>query len=230
MARNKEGRPEWFKFWRRNRRQLDIEQLNMESRGIVFTNMMRYFDGEADALLPMTALEAMAFNVLKINIDDSFSDYAEREEVNRANGRKGGRPPKTEENQNNPMGFEKTEKTRREKTEERSQKSEDRSGTGADKPPAHAYGEYGWVKLTDAQYAKLLAHLGEAETLRCIRYIDESAQSTSNKNRWKDWNLVVRRCHREGWGLRSDYQKQETAAPNMSWRTARPSWEEAQHE
>ena len=142
MAKNKEGRPEWFKFWRRNRRQLDIEQLSTESRGIVFTNMMRYFDGEADALLPMTPLEAMAFNVLKINIDDSFSDYAEREEINRANGRKGGRPPKTEENPENPSGFEKTEITRREKTEERSQKKEDRrqkseerSGTGADKPP-----------------------------------------------------------------------------------------------
>ena len=41
----------------------------------------------------------------------------------------------------------------------------------------HKYGEYGWVQLSDEQ-------------------------SSGNKNRWKDWNLVIRRCHREGWGLR----------------------------
>lgn len=66
---------------------------------------------------------------------------------------------------------------------------------------AHARGEYGWVKLTDQQYSRLLEDLGEEELARCIRYIDESAQSSGNKNKWSDWNLVVRRCHREGWGL-----------------------------
>ena len=66
----------------------------------------------------------------------------------------------------------------------------------------HKYGEYGWVQLSDEQYGSLLRDLGQAELDRCISYIDESAQSSGNKNRWKDWNLVIRRCHREGWGLR----------------------------
>ena len=73
------------------------------------------------------------------------------------------------------------------------------------KPPKsskHKYGEYGWVQLTEEQYSKLLQDMGQAELERCIAYIDESAQSSSNKNRWKDWNLVIRRCHREGWGMR----------------------------
>lgn len=69
------------------------------------------------------------------------------------------------------------------------------------KDNAHKYGEYGWVKLTDKQHEKLLADLGEEELKRCITYVDEAAQSTSNKNKWKDWNLVIRRCHRDGWGL-----------------------------
>lgn len=76
---------------------------------------------------------------------------------------------------------------------------------GAGKPPTSAqrkYGEYGWVRLTDDEYSRLLSDLGQAELDRCIGYIDESAQSTRNKNRWKDWNLVLRRCHREGWGSR----------------------------
>ncbi len=70
-----------------------------------------------------------------------------------------------------------------------------------EKPPKHKYGEYGWVLLTNEQYARLLAELGEAELQRCITYIDESAQSTGNKNRWKDWNLVLRKCSKNGWGL-----------------------------
>lgn len=81
---------------------------------------------------------------------------------------------------------------------------EDR-GEGAAKPHTPArrkYGQYGWVKLTEDEYNRLLSDLGQAELDRCIQYIDESAQGNGNKNRWKDWNLVLRRCHREGWGGR----------------------------
>lgn len=76
--------------------------------------------------------------------------------------------------------------------------------TAADKPPAPArkkYGSFGWVKLTDEEHSRLVAELGEQEAQRCIDYIDEAAQSTGNKNKWKDWNLVIRKCHRDGWGL-----------------------------
>ena len=65
----------------------------------------------------------------------------------------------------------------------------------------HAHGEYGWVRLTDEQYDRLLKDLGKEELERCIRYIDESAQQNGNKNKWKDWNLVIRKCSRERWGL-----------------------------
>lgn len=77
----------------------------------------------------------------------------------------------------------------------------------ADKPPAptkaarKSYGEFGWVKLTDDEFNRLSNDLGEAEVRRCIAYVDESAQTTGNKNKWKDWNLVVRKCHNQGWGL-----------------------------
>lgn len=68
-------------------------------------------------------------------------------------------------------------------------------------PARHAHGQYQWVKLTDDEYSRLLADLGEAELARCIAYVDEAAQSTGNKNKWKDWNLTLRKCHRDGWGL-----------------------------
>ena len=69
-----------------------------------------------------------------------------------------------------------------------------------------SFGVYGWVKLTDEEYHRLLNDLGEAEVKRCIAYVDESAQSTGNKNKWRDWNLVIRKCSRDGWGGKSQAQ------------------------
>ena len=80
-------------------------------------------------------------------------------------------------------------------------------GTKADEPPAPAkkqarksFGKFGWVKLTGEEYNRLLNDLGQAEVERCITYVDESAQITNNKNKWRDWNLVIRKCSRDGWG------------------------------
>lgn len=75
----------------------------------------------------------------------------------------------------------------------------------------HKYGEYGWVRLSDDEYTRLLTDLGESELQRCITYVDESAQSNGNKNKWKDWNLVVRKCHRDGWG-RGRQQREPTSS------------------
>lgn len=80
---------------------------------------------------------------------------------------------------------------------------------GADKPPPaprREYGENGWVKLTDAQHEKLLDDLGAAELERIIRYLDEYAQMNGNKNRWKDWNAVIRKAARERWGMNRERQ------------------------
>ena len=75
------------------------------------------------------------------------------------------------------------------------------------------YGSYGWVELTDGEYAGLLSELGEAELVRCVTYIDESAQSTGNRNRWQDWELVLRRCSRENWGRREQEPPRQQPAP-----------------
>ena len=96
---------------------------------------------------------------------------------------------------------------------------QDRSGQdrGEDGPvaasPAQrlARSKYGWIRLTDSEYRHLLEDLGETELRRCIDYVDESAQSTGNKNKWHDWNLVLRRCHRDRWGLSRMERSQHTA-------------------
>ncbi len=76
------------------------------------------------------------------------------------------------------------------------------------------HGQYGWVLLTPEEHARLMTDLGAAELDRCIRYIDEAAQTSGNKNKWKDWNLVIRRCSREGWGQK--YKQKPTTTPKDS--------------
>lgn len=92
----------------------------------------------------------------------------------------------------------------------------------ADKPPAPArrkYGSYGWIRLTDDEYSRLLSDLGLDELSRCIQYIDESAQGNGNKNKWRDWNLVLRRCAREGWGNRFTEQSTTPSSKPKRYRT-----------
>lgn len=74
---------------------------------------------------------------------------------------------------------------------------------GKDQTPKierHKWGEYGWVRLSDEEYARLVEDLGEEEFARCLKYVDESAQSNGNRNKWKDWNLVIRKCSKMKWG------------------------------
>lgn len=81
-------------------------------------------------------------------------------------------------------------------------------------------GQYGWVKLTEGEYQALLEELGEGERRRCIDYVDELAQSTGNKNRWSDWALVVRKCHRDGWGVKGGRTAPAQRPENIQAQTA----------
>lgn len=143
------------------------------------------------------------FTLSKPNLDANYK--------RRKNGKKGGRPPKETDGSEN-------ENHRFSEKEPNVDVDEDADGDGdvdgdetveveAAKPLTRAkpvrkkYGQFGWARLTDEEYSRLPNDLGETELKRCIAYVDESAQSTGNKNKWRDWNLVIRRCHRDRWGL-----------------------------
>lgn len=68
------------------------------------------------------------------------------------------------------------------------------------KTDRHKLGEYGWVRLSAEEYARMVDDYGTDTVEQYIRVVDESAQSTGNKNHWKDWNLTVRRAIRDKWG------------------------------
>ena len=76
-------------------------------------------------------------------------------------------------------------------------------------PEKKAYGKFGWVWLTDAEFAQLEKELGITELNRCIAYVDESAQANGNRNDWSDFAVVLRKCSQQGWGLRRSRTKPE---------------------
>ena len=94
------------------------------------------------------------------------------------------------------------------------------SDKGNDFVLKNKYGSYGWIELSDREYAQLLAELGEAELARCIAYIDQSAQSTGNRNRWQDWGLILRRCSRESWGIRQEKSAPKQGTETIGWHGA----------
>lgn len=78
-----------------------------------------------------------------------------------------------------------------------------------EKEEKHKYGEYGWVKLTNEQYSKLKTEFGEDYIDKVIKAVDEYSQSTGNKNKYKDWNLVIRKAIREKWSILRDIEKEK---------------------
>ena len=123
-------------------------------------------------------------------------------------GKKGGRPSKkpqkAEESQEKPeKGRTTTKTTSTTKTESTSISTTDTGSapalTAGVCGEKNSFGEFGWVKLTAQQYDKLMDQWGYDELHRCITYVDEAAQSTGNRNRWKDWYLLIRRCHENRW-------------------------------
>lgn len=195
---SKVKRPSWFKLWLHHRPLIDAVPDDVAGRAIKAA--LNYFaTGE---VVQLGQLEMAVFASIKSDIDDAHADYLRDVE----NGKKGGRPKLTEKEKPTVRdGYPPLPTvTEGEREGEREGEIEgDEKSIKAGKPPTPVrkeFSQYGWVKLTQGEYDRLVADLGETEAKRCIDYIDEAAQSTRNKNHWKDWNLVVRRCHRDGWG------------------------------
>lgn len=77
------------------------------------------------------------------------------------------------------------------------------------------FGEYGWVKLTQEQYEKLKTDFPQNDIDKQIQLIDEYVQSNGNKNKYKDFNLVIRKSIRDGWFTKANntYGKKTKSVP-----------------
>lgn len=200
----------YLPVWRRYLDMLRGSGLSFWRIGQLFVMMMEYhFEGKEPRRVPK-ALRAL-WIVVRKDLDDARRCY----EKNVTNGSKGGRKKKQSARENTVKNPEDTQKnphrslsTTMSTTSSTTATTSMSSSIDTGSAPAVAagvccetqsFGEFGWVKLTDKQYDKLLERLGYEELHRCITYVDEAAQSTNNRNRWKDWYLILRRCHENRW-------------------------------
>lgn len=68
-----------------------------------------------------------------------------------------------------------------------------------EKQVRHKYGNYGRVLLTDAEMNRLIEEFGEEPILKQIELLDEYIESNNNKNKYTNFNLVLRKSIRENW-------------------------------
>lgn len=72
------------------------------------------------------------------------------------------------------------------------------------KEKKETYGIYGRVKLTIDEYLKLVNEFGEEFIKNQIDLLDEYVESNNNKNKYTNFNLVLRKSIRENWFKRKN--------------------------
>lgn len=203
---------EYFPFWRRYQEKIESANFSNEDLGMLTRAMINYqFRGEEPQELTVPV------QIFWFFVRSDLDHARERYETAVINGRKGGRkkkakPTETENNQTEGISISISESISESLSESISDKE---TGACASVPEADLclskkiYGEYGWVRLSDQEYQQLLELMGCDELQQCIAYIDESAQSTGNRNHWLDWYAVLRRCYQKRWHQPSAYGRQE---------------------
>ena len=84
------------------------------------------------------------------------------------------------------------------------------------KKEKHKYGRFGRVKLTDDEYFRLANEFGEEFIKNQIELLDEYVESNNNKNKYTNFNLVLRKSIRENWfnkNKKETQQKKEADVP-----------------
>lgn len=61
------------------------------------------------------------------------------------------------------------------------------------------YGEYKRIKLTEEQYNNLIKDYGKEFIDKQIQLLDEYVESNNNKNKYSNYNLVLRKSIRDNW-------------------------------
>lgn len=198
----------YFPMWERYLQMLEDAELSDPQMGKLMWIMMRYqFRGQVPETVPK-GLRTI-WNFIRKDLDDARRFY----ETSVKNGRKGGRPKKSSAVAKNPKrtqnNLDITISTSTSSSTSTSTSTSSSTSTDRGSAPARggagvcgekkSFGEFGWVRLTEHQYEKLAGLMGYEELNRCITHIDELAQSTGNRRGWKDWYLILRRCHDQHW-------------------------------
>ena len=80
-----------------------------------------------------------------------------------------------------------------------------------------SFGTYNRIKLTQNQYDKLCQDYNKELIDKMINALDEYVQSNNNKNKYKDFNLVIRKAIREKWFIDKDKKEEPKIEHKSKW-------------
>lgn len=86
-----------------------------------------------------------------------------------------------------------------------------------EKPPRKHFGTYGRVMLTVAEYDRLVNEFGQAQIDKQIQLVDEYVESNNNKNKYTNFNLVIRKSLRENWFNPNRKQTNKVTTNEPDW-------------
>ena len=79
------------------------------------------------------------------------------------------------------------------------------------------YGTYKRIKLTEDEYQRLVEDYGEETITKQIELLDEYIESNNNKNKYTNFNLVLRKSLREKWFDKKETKYEETQRKIEEW-------------
>ena len=85
------------------------------------------------------------------------------------------------------------------------------------KEKKNTYGTYKRIKLTEDEYQRLVEDYGEETITRQIELLDEYIESNNNKNKYTNFNLVLRKSLREKWFDKKETKYEETQRKIEEW-------------
>lgn len=186
MAKKAQG-PIWFKFWLRHRPLFDAVPDDVAGRALKAA--LHYF--ATGQILPLGQLELVVFSAIKVDIDETNSEYQRDVE----NGRKGGRPKKEKPSvrEGTPPHPRAPQAEAEAEAESESEAEAEGDIIKADKPPARSNFFPPTVEEVK-QYCREKGYSLEAE-----RFADyyESNGWMVGKNKMKDWKAAVRNWNRK---------------------------------
>ncbi len=168
-----------------------VDLLSDAEAGRLLKALLHYGNGEEDELLGQ---EKLVFAMLRGQIDRDAVSYADYKDKQRGNGKKGGRPKKPTETQQNPSLFLKTQKSQDKEEDKDKDKDEDEE-KGAKAPNAPA-GRFLPPTVDEVRlYCRERGNSVDAQ-----RFVDFYSSNgwRVGKNPMKDWQACVRTWEQRG--------------------------------
>lgn len=220
----------------------NMELLNSEERGRLFTALLEY--SKDGTLIPLTGNERFVFPGIRSQIDRDKAQWEQIDNVKTANGRKGGRPKKTETEKANGLdenlknqqvisvskkSLEKEKKKDKEKDKDKDNISSSTATTESDISACVQAYEQNIGPIARAAFDDISRQLTDLPADLICEAIGEAA--LNNKRSWNYVKAILKRCREQNIlsvdAYRAEKENHAAAAAARAAPAARPQSKQA---